>query len=1040
MKIVGLTTERFRNLPDRTWLFDPSFQIIRGPNEAGKSALNEAIRIALFASATSRDQRYALARRWGSADPVWLALHVQVADGTYQIVRDFAARKNTLIRPDGTRRPEAGVVAFLQQHLRIPTEAAFLATACVEQDELMRVRQEGSALQPLLEQHALGGTPANIAEVVKQLEKRLVELRRGLERGAPQNPGPLRRHTDAIERLLAELATLRAKAAVQNEAAEALARVREQLQAQKAEVRTAREHLARHTALGAAEEQKSKAEEWLRRTLASLAQISALEAAIPNLREAHTMAAQALADHRTRTQRAEEQARVAGELQVARTELDRLTADLDDLTAMDRAIVDLAAERRGLPLTLDDLTNLRALPGEIAGLTQTVADADRQRASQATRKAEAEGELAAAQGLHATLTATQETRGQDFVGATQYRESQAALEDIGERLGTLTPRLDRIRPLAAALGRKREERAALAILDPLSTTLPTLQTQITTYLQALDGQFIEVEVRPRQPVDLTTRTDDDTPQHIETTESVTLIATRRAEVALAPWADITITNQSYAAHTLGELEEERRALLSAAGCASITHAEERLAARSALDAEIADLDRRLLAELGRDTVAALEADARALRQAYETAGTVLAALPATAEDPEAIHADLNRLHLEIARAEGTIGARTAEIATLAQALGADPVGPVRAEIQRKQQALDDLQARLDAGMDPDGLEARHRDLSERLEATEYARDATLAGRLPAGMERRAAALRDALGQLGPRRDALAQDAMTPEALAAAQEDLPGLAQAVDEANQALQEALAQRKALDQAALDQEQIDAVVAITAATATIAASADFRLAPAARITLEARLQELEEAIPALEKQEGALEERSTAEADLREQIVQREEHLEVEERQLRAWTTRVGVDTQIAALIQAARTQALADLATRILPETAGRYLDRVTGGRHHDVRQADGDYQLWAAAKGAALAEEEFSAGTRDQFYLALRLAHLETLYAGERPPLLLDDPLSTAIPAAGVRCSNCSRHTPNTGRWCCSPVMTSRSTLRTPRSRWSRRMR
>lgn len=88
MKILALETERFRNLPDRTWTFDPALQIILGPNEAGKSALHEAIRIALFASATSRDQRYLQARRWGAEDGVRLALHVQGPGGAYQILRD----------------------------------------------------------------------------------------------------------------------------------------------------------------------------------------------------------------------------------------------------------------------------------------------------------------------------------------------------------------------------------------------------------------------------------------------------------------------------------------------------------------------------------------------------------------------------------------------------------------------------------------------------------------------------------------------------------------------------------------------------------------------------------------------------------------------------------------------------------------------------------------------------------------------------------------------------------------------------------------
>ena len=63
MRILEVATERFRNLPDRTWTFHPGLQILQGPNEAGKSALHEAIRIGLYADAKSTADAYLRARR-----------------------------------------------------------------------------------------------------------------------------------------------------------------------------------------------------------------------------------------------------------------------------------------------------------------------------------------------------------------------------------------------------------------------------------------------------------------------------------------------------------------------------------------------------------------------------------------------------------------------------------------------------------------------------------------------------------------------------------------------------------------------------------------------------------------------------------------------------------------------------------------------------------------------------------------------------------------------------------------------------------------
>ncbi len=75
-----------------------------------------------------------------------------------------------------------------------------------------------------------------------------------------------------------------------------------------------------------------------------------------------------------------------------------------------------------------------------------------------------------------------------------------------------------------------------------------------------------------------------------------------------------------------------------------------------------------------------------------------------------------------------------------------------------------------------------------------------------------------------------------------------------------------------------------------------------------------------------------------------------------------------------------------------EEIGRHLALATGGRYSQVR-LDEDFSLSLRGRGSIWAPvEQFSRGTVDAVYLAIRLALTRHLSSGHRLPLLLDDPL------------------------------------------------
>jgi uncharacterized protein YhaN len=71
----------------------------------------------------------------------------------------------------------------------------------------------------------------------------------------------------------------------------------------------------------------------------------------------------------------------------------------------------------------------------------------------------------------------------------------------------------------------------------------------------------------------------------------------------------------------------------------------------------------------------------------------------------------------------------------------------------------------------------------------------------------------------------------------------------------------------------------------------------------------------------------------------------------------------------------------------------YLRRLTRGRYAEVRVDEGlnPRVIHDSKPGEAITPEELSQGTRDQLYLAARLALCDLVFRGARPPLLMDDP-------------------------------------------------
>ncbi|RYD02245.1 hypothetical protein N752_25880 [Desulforamulus aquiferis] len=162
------------------------------------------------------------------------------------------------------------------------------------------------------------------------------------------------------------------------------------------------------------------------------------------------------------------------------------------------------------------------------------------------------------------------------------------------------------------------------------------------------------------------------------------------------------------------------------------------------------------------------------------------------------------------------------------------------------------------------------------------------------------------------------------------------------------------------------------------------------------------LERAIGSLEKQYNSmeLERRLLTEAMNQarygvDDIVGLEEELEHYQGVLEAYRREYRILQAVKNLIIEARGQTLAKI-TGEIGTRAQDYLTRLTGGRYNKIDLDSGELEMkvYSDAKGSHVEiNEELSTGTRDQAYLAFRLALVPAITKGKKPPILIDDSLA-----------------------------------------------
>jgi DNA repair exonuclease SbcCD ATPase subunit len=207
-----LELRRFLGLADHTFEFAPGFNVVVGPNEAGKSTLRTAIRTVLYENPATASSRYREQfRTWRVDEPPELRLHFELAGRRFTLTKNYATRKVVLADSIGqTWEQHKSVQERLVAALGLPTDDLFDATAHIAQTHLERIHVTsiGKELGTVI-----GGGGEDVTAALRRLENHIRSLERGSRGAAVKEPGRLIACERRAAGLHAEVEALRRNAA-----------------------------------------------------------------------------------------------------------------------------------------------------------------------------------------------------------------------------------------------------------------------------------------------------------------------------------------------------------------------------------------------------------------------------------------------------------------------------------------------------------------------------------------------------------------------------------------------------------------------------------------------------------------------------------------------------------------------------------------------------------------------------------------------------------------------------------------------------------
>ena len=199
MKITRLRLHDFRRHAELDVEFKPGLNIVRGPNEAGKSTIQRAIEMGLFRRPTFASAELDELKPWRTpeADPQ-IEIDFENEGKPGALRKTFAGHRGTVEMELGgqTLTDPAAVEQQVAAMTGLPSEKFLRSTASVHHQELTGLTQDESTLRDRLQQ-SMSGADRGTQAARKKLED---AIRRYKTEGA-KNPGYLKVLRTDVDRL-----------------------------------------------------------------------------------------------------------------------------------------------------------------------------------------------------------------------------------------------------------------------------------------------------------------------------------------------------------------------------------------------------------------------------------------------------------------------------------------------------------------------------------------------------------------------------------------------------------------------------------------------------------------------------------------------------------------------------------------------------------------------------------------------------------------------------------------------------------------------
>ena len=1000
MKILSLQTRNFRNLADREWKFDANFQVVKGPNEAGKSSLLDAILAALYRDASSSDKICKGYRRWNSAEHIYVALDLALKAGQLKLERDFENGKNRYTFEGKTVQAKEKVRSFLAEHLPIAMEESFRQTACVRQDEI-KSDIDPRQLKSQLENRSLSSTGRDLAHLQKDLDNHTADLRRGLFAVASKNPGPIKVLEDELRKFRDDLAEMEGK---EKQAGAAMA----DFEVADAEIEKITRDISQAEERQDLDRKYVEAENLYKQKETEIGELTDKKARagqLPQLLESAEAESLSLAELLQKQNVKREQVRTCKQktvdLKNAQDEARQLAADIQNLEALNQRLRDLANPLTSLGLTVEDFTRFHTLEQILA---DGKVELDRLRSEEARFEKEIEenrgklaplGQQETAQ--EAAIAALESERGL----AEQARQSKATQQQLSLEHKKVSQKTERVATLVSkeiSLAQKFEPYRALGDVDPKAFHRSV--TSASQLEKAIQGEGLGFEFNPDHPLPIRIQIDSEPEREIQLDTPQKFTARKEITAYIPGVGKIRLTNESQTAQQLQQRQSEIAAILSRAAAKDVDDLARRFEERDQLAADVRSNKLNLEAALESRSKESWDQESAEMGGKLAVVAAELEKLVSVREFA-IVEKDLTS-HRESLK---TLAKNRTQAETRDQML-VQSLAKSKEAVQAQQEKMRDTQAAMTtvisrtkretaAGLKV--LEDEYNQYAKSVAQVQETKAGILKARHESAVYAGHKAKMETIAKLTEELDSLRPFALSDKESTELENEIKGLEATLAKKRDQLSRLQKEREMLLAERLDEKFNQAATLAAVADQTRKANLSYAFSnPGERIEFGRALKTLKDKLDKLRNSRAELKVRSDSAGQNQERISELKENIADRERRIARLEHRLEIDNAVLNLLQEARNKALADLLGAI-PDGVGSLLNRITAGRYQRVDGDGFDLQVWSAEKGEKLDHDEMSSGSLDQFYLALRLEAIRSIFADDLPPLILDDPLVSCDP-------------------------------------------